>query len=84
MFLDSLLMPACCLVKGATIVSDRVEKIDYFHVELDSHDVLLAEGASSEGYIDDGSRGIFHDVTDFTRLYPNAPEPGEVLCDQAG
>jgi ELWxxDGT repeat protein len=76
MFLDSLLVPARALVNGSTIVRDRVARVDYFHVELDSHDVLLAEGAPSESFMDDGSRGIFHNASEFGVLYPDAPEPG--------
>ena len=43
------------------------------HVELDTHDVLLAEGAPSESYLDDDSRGMFHNAHEFAVLYPDAP-----------
>ena len=76
MFLDGLLIPARCLVNGSTIVRNRVERVDYFHVELDTHDVLLAEGAPSESFLDDDSRGMFHNAREFTALYPDAPDPG--------
>ncbi len=73
MFLDGLLVPARCLVNGSTIVRDHVERVDYFHVELDTHDMLLAEGAPSESFIDDDSRGMFHNAAEFAALYPNTP-----------
>jgi hypothetical protein len=77
MFLDGLLVPARCLVNGSTITQERgLERVDYFHVELDSHDVLLAEGAPSESFLDDDSRGMFHNAHEFAVLYPTAPEPG--------
>ncbi len=76
MFLDGLLIPARCLVNGSTIVRDHVERVDYFHVELDSHDVLLAEGAPSESFMDDDSRRMFHNAAEFAALYPDAPSPG--------
>ena len=76
MFLDGLLIPARCLVNDSTIVRDRVEQVDYFHVELDSHDVLLAEGAPSESYLDDDSRGMFHNAAEFAVLYPHATDAG--------
>ena len=37
-----------------------MQRVDYVHVELGSHDVILAEGALSETFLDDGSRGLFH------------------------
>ena len=33
--------------------------IEYFHVELDRHDVLFAEGLAAESYLDTGNRGLF-------------------------
>jgi hypothetical protein len=54
-----VLIPAHCLINGATIVQEEVETIRYFHVELDAHDVLLAEGLACESYLDDGNRAIF-------------------------
>ncbi len=74
MFLDGLLVPARCLVNGSTIVQERVlPRVDYFHIELDSHDVLLAEGAPSESFVDDDSRGMFHNASEYAALYPGAP-----------
>ena len=77
MFLDGLLIPARCLVNGSTIVLERgLEQVGYFHVELDTHDVLLAEGASSESFLDDDSRGMFHNAGEFAALYPDAAWSG--------
>ncbi len=77
MFLDGLLIPARCLVNGTTIVQERgLGRVDYFHIELDSHDVLLAEGAPSESFLDDDSRGMFHNSSEFAALYPDAPVSG--------
>jgi hypothetical protein len=46
MFLDGVLIEAIDLVNGVSITQvDRVERIDYFHIELETHDVILAEGA---------------------------------------
>ncbi len=75
MVVDGLLIPARCLVNGSTVVRDDVERVDYYHVELDTHDVLLAEGAPSESYVDDDSRTMFHNASEFAALYPDAPRP---------
>src|SRR5258708_31811914 len=38
-------------------------------MELDSHDVIVAEGAPSESFIDDDSRGMFHNAHEYDTLY---------------
>ena len=73
MYLDGVLIEAKDLVNGVSIVqTERVEKVEYFHIELDSHDVIVAEGALSESFIDDDSRGIFHNAHEYRALYPEA------------
>jgi len=74
LFLDGVLVPAEHLVNGASIVkARRVESVTYWHVELDSHDVLLAEDAPAESFVDDGGRAIFHNAAAYRALYPQAP-----------
>ena len=76
MFLDGVLVPAGRLVNGTTVVRDRgVERVEYFHIELDTHDVILAEGAPAETFIDADSRGLFHNAREFSARYPDAPPP---------
>ena len=76
MFIDGILIPASDLVNGSTIKQvEQRDDVDYFHVELATHDVILAEGAPSETFLDDGSRGMFHNAADFARLYPKARVP---------
>ena len=76
MFLDGMLVPAGCLVNGTTILRDRgPERLEYYHVELETHDVILAEGAPSETFMDDDSRGLFHNAAEFTALYPQQASP---------
>jgi Ca2+-binding RTX toxin-like protein len=71
MLLDGVLVPANCLVNGVTVVVDHAsEQVKYFHVELDTHDVLLAEGAPSESFVDDDSRGMFHNAAEWKAMYP--------------
>jgi len=71
--LDGVLIEAKDLVNGVSIVqADRVDSVEYFHIELDSHDVIIAEGALSESFIDDDSRFMFHNAHEYRRLYPNA------------
>ncbi|WP_083528709.1 Hint domain-containing protein [Hyphomicrobium sp. CS1BSMeth3] len=68
-FVDGVLVPAGCLVNGATIMQQSVETIRYFHVELDSHDVLLAESLACESYLDDGNRASFSNSGEHVALH---------------
>ncbi|MFE8872074.1 Hint domain-containing protein, partial [Acetobacter persici] len=73
MALEGVLIPAICLINGVSILqAESIDQVTYFHVELETHDVLLAEGAPSESFIDDGSRGMFHNAAEFRALYPEA------------
>jgi hypothetical protein len=58
--LDGVLIPAKELVNGATIVQELdFGEVHYFHVELEQHDILLAEGLTAESYLDTGNRDAF-------------------------
>ena len=52
-------MPVRYLLNGATIVQEAADRVRYFHVELATHDILLAEGVPAESYLDTGNRGAF-------------------------
>jgi hypothetical protein len=44
------------LCNGATIRQESVAVVEYYHVELDAHDIMLAEGLPAESYLDTGNR----------------------------
>ena len=70
MYLEGVLIEAKDLINSVSIVrAERVEKVEYFHIELESHDVIFAEGALSETYIDDDSRFMFHNAQEYRALY---------------
>jgi hypothetical protein len=59
-FVDGKLIPAKLLVNGGSIVQELSHaEIEYFHVELDRHAVLFAEGLTAESYLDTGNRAFF-------------------------
>lgn len=81
MFVDGYLIPALHLVNGLSIIQiEKPDQISYIHIELETHDILLAEGAPSESFIDDGSRGMFHNAHEYSELYPDAPVVPAQYC----
>ncbi len=71
-FLNGALIPVRLLLNGATIVQNRLTGgVRYFHVELDSHDVLLAEGLAAESYLDTGNRNAFDNGGAVQALHPD-------------
>ncbi len=82
MFIDGILIPARCLVNGNSVFqASQSDLVEYFHIELDRHDVIVAEGAQSETYVDDDNRGRFHNAHAFRKLYPDhAKKRGALYC----
>jgi hypothetical protein len=73
-YIDGVLIPVEYLVNHKTIVwDDRAQEVEIYHVELDSHDVLLANGAPAESYRDDGNRWLFQNANAGWDLPPPAP-----------
>jgi hypothetical protein len=70
-YVDEVLIPVRCLVNGFTIVQEPVDEVSYFHVELPSHDVILAEGLPAESYLDTGNRGAFENGGSVRQLHPD-------------
>jgi hypothetical protein len=72
LYLEDVLIEARDLVNGVSIVqAERVDAIQYFHIELNGHDVIVAEGAPAESFIDDDSRSLFHNAHEYRALYPD-------------
>ena len=71
LFLDGVLIPAGLLANGTTIRQIARASVTYFHVELDLHDVILAEGLPAESYLDTGNRAHFANGGAATTLHAN-------------
>src|SRR5205085_8378854 len=81
LYLEGVLIEAQDLVNGVSIYqAERIEEIEYFHIELDRHDVIVAEGAWAESYISDDNRGLFHNAHEFGVLYPDAVDTPAQYC----
>lgn len=68
---EGVLIQAHTLVNDATITQVPREQTEYWHVELDSHDILLAEGLPGESYLDVGNRTAFINGGAFIEAYPD-------------
>lgn len=56
---SNVLVPIRHLVNRLTVVQEPAATARYFHIELATHDVLLAEGLPAESYLDTGNRVAF-------------------------
>ena len=70
-YVDDVLIPAKHLINGTTIHQVKRDSVTYHHIELERHDVVLAEGLSAETYLDAGDRANFAHGGDTTRLFPD-------------
>jgi len=72
LLLDGALVQAKDLVDGIAIVQDMAAaSVRYYHVELQTHGILLAEGAAAESFLDTGHRGIFENADSPLILHPD-------------
>ena len=70
-FVDGVLIPVRCLVNGQTIVQEAHNTITYWHLELEQHDVVSADGLICESYLDTGNRGAFANGSPVVSLHPD-------------
>jgi hypothetical protein len=78
-FLNGVLIAARQLCNGATITREtRFRSVQYFHIELHTHSIIMAEGLPSESYLDTGNRGMFENAEGPLLLHPAfAPGHGQ-------
>jgi T5SS/PEP-CTERM-associated repeat protein len=69
-FVSGVLIPVKLLINGTSINQVKRSTITYYHVELQWHDVIRAEGLPVESYFDIGDQANFHEVGETIRLFP--------------
>jgi hypothetical protein len=75
LYLEGVLIPVENLINYRTILwDDEARSVIVYHLELDTHEVLLADGAPAESYRDDGNRRQFQNVNPGWDVR-EAPEP---------
>jgi len=70
-FFAGVLMPARLLLNGSTVTQLDLDAVDYWHIELPRHDLLLAEGLAAESYLDTGDRHLFDNGGPVVALHPD-------------
>ncbi len=74
LFIDDVLIPVEFLVNHRTILwDDQAREVTIYHIELETHDVLVANGAPAESYRDDGNRWLFQNENAGWTLPPQPP-----------
>jgi hypothetical protein len=71
LYVDGHLIAARYLLNGATVRQETWETIDYYHVELDAHDVMLVDGMAAESFLDVGNRAAFSNGGEPVMLHPD-------------
>jgi len=80
MFIDGVLVTADLLINGTTITlydADEHDELEFYHVKLETHDVIYAEGAPCETLIN--MRESASNFAEYLRLY-GAPETQALPC----
>jgi hypothetical protein len=84
-FIDGKLICARQLINGTTIRQEKgLRSIEYFHIELNAHAILLAEGLPVESYLNTGNRGFFANSDEPLVLYPDMTDASEYPTREAG
>ena len=70
-FVNDVLVPVKHLINGSSIVQVQRDRVTWFHVELERHEVILAEDLPVESYLDVGDRANFAGGGTAVRLHPD-------------
>jgi hypothetical protein len=84
-FVDGKLICARQLINGTTIRQKMESKsVAYFHVELDTHAILLSEGLPTESYLSTGNRRFFANSGEPMLLHPDMTDETDYPTREAG
>ena len=78
--IDGALIHAFRLVNGVSITQvQSVERVTYYHIETERHQVIFAENCPAETFLDENFRAQFENAAQFRALYPGQAAPG-IAC----
>ena len=82
MLIDGVICHAGALVNGTSItrvpLAEMGKTYTVYHIETEAHEIILANGAPAETFIDNVSRRVFDNYAEFEALYGDVLEMGEV------
>ncbi len=75
-----VLVNAGALVNGTSITreTNMPRNFVYYHIEVDRHELILAEGVSAETFIDHVDRMAFDNWTEHAEIFGDTPEKPEM------
>ena len=73
--IDGMLVHAGALVNGTTIVrrTGLPERFTYWHIELEDHALVLAEGVAAETFVDARTRQRFDNAAEYEAAFGDGP-----------
>ncbi|MCA0870136.1 Hint domain-containing protein [Seohaeicola saemankumensis] len=87
MLVEGVLCNAGALVNGRSIVrvplAEMGGQFTVYHIETEAHEIILANGAPAETFIDNVSRRVFDNYTEFEAMYGDVPEMQELPLPRA-
>jgi len=84
LLLGQTLVRAFDLINGQNVTQDYQGQIaSFYNVELDSPDIIFAEGAPVETYANHNNRAMFHNLDEYLALY-GSHEPSWMRPDGTG
>lgn len=73
LFIDGALIPVRHLVNGSSIRFDEAalaaETLEYFHVELETHEVIYASGLAAESFLYSGGTVAWDDTSEYRQRH---------------
>lgn len=85
LLVDGVLVQAGALVNGSTIVRQRSvpETFTYYHVELEGHELIVAEGVAAETFVDNADRMNFDNWAEHQALFGTDVQIAEMAAPRA-
>lgn len=87
MLVGGVICHAGALVNGGTItrvpLAEMGKSYTVYHVETENHEIILANGAPAETFIDNAGRRAFDNYAEFEALYGEVPEMQELPYPRA-
>jgi hypothetical protein len=83
LYLNGVLIPAGDLINGRTIieVEPEAQRLEYFHIEFDRHDILYAEGLACESLLVSAmGHDAFDNVGEYIERFGTLPVAPMVAC----